>query len=1079
MAGLNKQIHKLFVLSNLQYFFQVFNNIADGFGVRVDELEEICIDLKDELNISQVSIIEKIRVLFLCFDTDHNGLIDALEFFSCMAVLSGMKKRAIMEFILTIYDFDGTECLSLDEVVLALKSVSAGLCKLQVPQDTTRERVIVAKEEQIEQLVSEIFCSQNDAGEVDDSVRLSIKVLTQLLIAHPDVSFWFNYFSSPSQIGMPTYELTERDKDFATENPIQIRSVLEELAVNWDVRCEEPGGTASSIGSGGSAGTLNSQHTMGSVKLLAQPLIASSQLVAASTTIDSDAPKKEEQWRSAVALLTPVEFAGANLTKSSPNCSIAPEWMYGYQSQKSKCNLYYSSKGEVVYNTSKYAIIYSIKLHEQRIFSGHNEEILSLRLHPSKQIAATGEIGSVPKLLVWNIETHKILYSSAGFHRNGITQLSFSPDGKILASVGNDQQQSIQVCLWEEGTVIFTSPVSTAPHLCLSCAILRDNTIVAAGDSFLTFWSYYSEGYVRRVGNFSRFTALQPITALAHVCDSDNLVSGTASGLLLLWVDVNCVRSVKGHNGTINSIFSCSHGILSGGVDQRIRMWSTNLEPSFTFDVSHYGVNPCIRSLCMATDGTSILLGTKGSNIFEISAIDGSDLRGGPVAVGHSYGNLFSVAAHPSKFEFITVGQDQTLRVFDMSTSTQLKIATFDGEARTVTYNPMGDIVVVGFGGAAGSPKAGAFVVLNEEDLTVVHEAKDSACAITVVAFSPEGETLAVGCVDGAIYLYAVHDEYELVGKCDRHETAILEVDFSKDGEWLRSNSAARELFFFNTDDASFQSNISSMRDVQWASNNCIFSWHVKETHRSPYVTDQLLCNNQLPIPEELVGTVEPYLVGGTRQGYVRLYPFPCVMEGSECHRVSAHSSDVAGVKFAFDGSKLVSIGLKDRCIIQWKCLPYAPDTDVPVPEDAAADDHDLKLEALTGPLLLDSFMPAEAGQPIGLLNMPATQDKGAPPVVEVPPGPENDTWLVSVVEPTALPSLKTAIPELSLLLEHVYGYESQTMRNNVRYVSNDEIVYTVSTMGVVLNTGNKAQRIFKVSFVFNTASDYFVRLND
>lgn len=125
--------------------------------MRADELEEICIDLKDELNISQTSIIEKIKVLFNCFDTDCNGLIDALEFFSSISVLSGMRKKAIMEFILTIYDFDGTECLSMDEVVLALKSVSAGLCKLQQPQSTTRERILVAKEEQIEQLVSEIF----------------------------------------------------------------------------------------------------------------------------------------------------------------------------------------------------------------------------------------------------------------------------------------------------------------------------------------------------------------------------------------------------------------------------------------------------------------------------------------------------------------------------------------------------------------------------------------------------------------------------------------------------------------------------------------------------------------------------------------------------------------------------------------------------------------------------------------------------------------------------------------------------------------------------------------------------------
>lgn len=1033
-------------------------------------MEEICIDLKDELNVSRVSMVEKIISLFKCFDTDCNGLIDALEFFSSIAVLSGMRKKAIMEFVLTIYDFDGTESLSLDEVVLALKSVTAGLCKIQAPQSTSRERIILAKEEQIEQLVSEIFCSQSDSGEVDDSVRLSIKVLCTLLIAHPDVSYWFSYFSNPPQRGLPTYELTFRDKDYSTENPTLVRTEEERLAVEWNVRCEEvadssaPSSKSSAVPVGGAA--------------------------TAATTSVSAVAGEQEQWRSAVALLTPVEFASAVLKTTSPNCSIAPEWVYGYQAEKAKCNLHYTSRGDIVYSITKYAVVYSIKLHQQRIFSGHTEEILSLKLHPSKQIAASGDIGPLPRLLVWNIDSHKILYSACGFHRHGITQLCFSSDGKILISVGNDSQQSISVVMWEESTVIFNSPVSAAPALCLSCTVLRDNTIVAAGDSFVSFWSYYSEGYVRRAGNFSRFTALQPITALAPVCDSDNLVSGTASGLLLLWVDVNCIRSVKAHNGTINSIFSCSHGILSGGKDQRIRMWSTNLEPSFTFDVSHYGINPCVRSLCMSSDGTSILLGTKGANIFEISAIDGSDLRGGPIAVGHSVGELYCVATHPSKFEFITVGQDQTLRVFDMSTNTQLKIATFDGDARSVSYNPMGDIIVVGFSGAPSSSKAGAFVVLNEEDLSVVHEAKDSSSAVTAVEFSPEGETLAVACTDGGIYLYAVHDDYELVGKCDRHTTAVMQIDFSKDGEWLRSNSLAKELFFFNTDDASFQSNVSAMRDVQWASNNCIYSWHVKDTHHSPFPADQQICNHLLPIQEELVGTpVEPYLAGGTSQGYVRLYPFPCAADGSEYHRVPAHCSEIAALKFAFDGQRMVTVGLRDRCILQWKCLPYAPDTEVRLPDGDAAEDNDLKIEALTGPLLLDSFIPPEASLPIGMINEPAAAatkaavtatataiPSGAAAVLSVatpaakkaalsgiPASAENDAWLISVVEPTALPTVRTGIPELSLLLEHVYGYESQSMRNNVRYTAVDEIVYTVSTMGVVLHTGNKAQRIHKV----------------
>ena len=48
-----------------------------------------------------------------------------------------------------------------------------------------------------------------------------------------------------------------------------------------------------------------------------------------------------------------------------------------------------------------------------------------------------------------------------------------------------------------------------------------------------------------------------------------------------------------------------------------------------------------------------------------------------------------------------------------------------------------------------------------------------------MVAYSPAGDTLAVGVEDGSIFLYAVPDEYELIGKCVRHTSPIISMDFS------------------------------------------------------------------------------------------------------------------------------------------------------------------------------------------------------------------------------------------------------------------------------------------------------------
>jgi WD40 repeat protein len=152
-----------------------------------------------------------------------------------------------------------------------------------------------------------------------------------------------------------------------------------------------------------------------------------------------------------------------------------------------------------------------------------------------------------------------------------------------------------------------------------------------------------------------------------------------------------------------------------------------------------------------------------------------------------------------------------------------LKIATFDAEIHAVCFSPLGDMIAVGLGEAfkgdgkfkaalsGAGAKVGANVVISEQDLAVIHEARDCLKPITAIAFSPEGDTLAVGSEDATIYLYSVPDDYELIGRCVRHTAPISHIDFSADGEWLRSNSLNRDICFWSADDASIQTNLPSM----------------------------------------------------------------------------------------------------------------------------------------------------------------------------------------------------------------------------------------------------------------------------
>lgn len=960
----------------------------------MDELIEICADLKDEINVSRLSIIEKSTLLFELLDTDKNGLIDALEFMSTIAAISGMRLLETIEFILTSYDFDSTGELSVDEVTLALKSVTTGLCKLCI--------VKMPREETIEQLVSTMF-SEMVGNEASDMMRVRINVIVEKLLAHPDVRCWYSYFGNTPQVDLQLYDLTIVDKDFDRENQVVMRNKDEMEGYDWNIRCvAEPG--------------------------------------------DQVGNQADALWIASVSMLVPLAFSNQTMSKHAPDASMTPVWVYGYQAEQARNNLRYNFQGDIVYNTGKHVVVYNFNNHKQIIFSTHVEEILALSMHPDGQYCATGEAGNLPRVLVWHTVTREVAFMSRGFHKDGIAALSFSNEGKLLSIVGNDPMHRVSVHRWETNETLFTADVDEGQAM--STCFLLDGSVAVGGDSYLHYWASCPEGYLKRRANFTRYAPLQPVTALAQIGSSDSMVAGTASGQLFLFSDRNCVRNIKAHEGTINALYSCAHGLLSGGRDKRVRLWTAKLEPGATFDMSSFGFNPSIRSACLSADGACILVGTKGSNIYEVSSIDGSDVRGGPVVSGHSWGKLNSVATHPSKHEFATVGDDKRIRIWDMKTKSLLKIASFDADVMSVAYSPVGDQLALGLGGDPSLKKCGAYVVLNEEDMVVMHEARDSSTAICLTKYSPEGETLAVGAEDGAIYLYAVLDEFELIGKCVRHTMPVTELDFSADGEWIRTNSKENDLQFFNSDDASLQSNLPAMRDVVWASWTCPFNWHVKAAHRTAFKGEKV---SSIHTPSSSPN----YLCVGTSYGYLRLHLFPCVPDESESHRFPAHAGPVGSVRFSFDETHLVSAGEHDRTIIQWRCSTFDEDPDVEVLDMPESDDY--ALEVREGSDLEEDFMAPNASTMDGVMNAQLKSDPK-----DLQSTPKIDAWFDSVVAPTQPPKQRTAIPDLSLRLEYVHGYRAQGMRNNVRYSKGGEVIFVASTLGVAMARGSKAQKFFQ-----------------
>lgn len=193
----------------------------------------------------------------------------------------------------------------------------------------------------------------------------------------------------------------------------------------------------------------------------------------------------------------------------------------------------------------------------------------------------------------------------------------------------NEVSSSVCVFQWRSATLLYASNIEDFRPL--DCCFNHREALAICGDAAVAFWSKDSEGYSKRRGNFGPLVQEQALTCATehHRSHAAYIITGTVAGLLLVWQDRNCIQHLKAHHGAVNVIITVSFGFITGGKDKRIRLWTAKLEAKAIFDLSLFGSNASIRSLDLSKDGSGILTGTRGGEIYEVRAFQhrAEDLR--------------------------------------------------------------------------------------------------------------------------------------------------------------------------------------------------------------------------------------------------------------------------------------------------------------------------------------------------------------------------------------------------------------------------------------------------------------------
>lgn len=757
-------------------------------------------------------------------------------------------------------------------------------------------------------------------------------------------------------------------------------------------------------------------------------------------------------WRNIVPFLVPQDAEPGEYSDATTE-SVVLNWVYGFNGHSSRQTLYYSARGALVYPAGAVVVIHDAAHNKQNHFTGHNDLITCLKVFHNDTgdtFVASGECGRKPVVLVWECETRRVLSALRGFHTNAVTQLDFSPDRSKLVTLGMDIYYCLAVYDWRKGVRLWSARTSLDPVY--DVHFLSDRLIASCGKDHVTFWSQ-KEG-----GTFARFRGLFGTVAKKEImwCVSsigDNVVTGSESGTIYMWEGRNLVRGIKAHEGRVNAMYLvnlkgdepglvtvCSAGIVliwNEKIEIRARFRTDTLNP----------IEKSIVSVCWDVVMQKLLLGFRSCEIFEMSSIEGRNAHFSSVVAAHYDVKVMHVTAHPTRPElFCTVGADRSVRVYDIKLHKQIEILHFDTQVKCAAYSADGKWLLVGLGtGVSGAEdnKEGAFLVLNAKDLSRVHHGRVGALQITDIKTCPNGKTFAVASLDGSIYIFDMKT-FVVRFNCRGHRGGIINIDYSVDGMYLRSNCDRGDLVFWDVETGLIVQ-FDGMGDVPWHTVSCKFSYEAQMLWTYEDINYNSICRSHN----------EKMIVSADSCGFVKIFPNPCNMEKPAFQQAKGHAAEALSVCFTCNDAYLLSTGGLDGCVFQWAVI--GPELD----EEMNQVYNESVIVDITH---LYAEMDFEGDQ---LTRSDMVEDIMRDSMVrqceyeETEEGPMLPEWRQHTVVPSQSPPENNTEPASYLELDSISGFACERSREALKYTHSGDIVFFSAAIAAVMSAETGRQTFY------------------